>query len=174
MKKRDLHYKLSADAKGRPKAEGAFQATVDEKRSTPLHHSVLRGLARFGPLVLIPAFMFAAQTGDLVLGLAAAFVVNSLLTVLFYWEDKYLARYKYWRIPEKYLHFWEFLCGWPGALYAQHAFRHKRSKTGFMIVFWLCVIANITVLSLLFYHAGPAKAGKALGEWWRKVLSWCN
>ena len=167
-------YTLTADAEGRPRAEAALQTTFDEKRNTPFLHSIVKGLARFWPLGLIPGFLLAAQTGDLVSGLLAAFVVNSLLTVLFYREDKYLAQYRYWRIPEKYLHIWEFLCGWPGALFAQHAFRHKRSKLSFMIVFWLCAAANITVLFLLFFHAEPAKAGKALGEWWQKVLSLCN
>ena len=164
-------YKLTADAKGRPRAEAAYQTVFDEKRSTPLHHSLVKVLARLWPLAVIPPVLLAVRTGSPVSGVIAAFVVNSLLTVLFYREDKYLAQYKYWRIPEKYLHIWEFLCGWPGALYAQHAFCHKRNKTGFLIDFWLCVIANIAVLCLLFFYADPATVGKALGDWWRWIRS---
>ena len=164
-------YKLAADAKGRPRAEDAYQTVFDEKRSTPFHHSVVKVLARLWPLAVIPPVMLFVRTGSLGLAVIAAFVVNSLLTVLFYREDKYLAQYKYWRIPEKCLHTWSFLCGWPGALYAQHAFRHKRSKISFQIDFWFCVIANIAVLCLLFFYAEPAKVGKALGDWWRWIRS---
>ena len=146
------------------------QTILDEKRSTPFHHSLFCLLSWLWPFSLIPPFIVAAKTGNLVLGLCIAFAVNSLLTVLFYREDKYLAQYKYWRIPEKVLHLWEFFCGWPGALYAQHAFRHKRSKTSFMLVFWLCTIANATLVFLLFYHFDLAEAGKMLKEWWQTLL----
>ena len=116
-------------------------------------------------MALTLPFILAVRTASLVWGLAAAFAINSLLTALFYGEDKYLAQYKYWRIPERSLHLWEFFCGWPGALCAQHIFRHKRSKTSYMIVFWLCVIANAAILFLLFYCGDAAKIGKTLGEW---------
>jgi len=167
----EFFYKLTTDEKGRPRAEEAFQTMLDEKRSLPFHHSIIKGLSFFWPLAIIPAIIVIAKTGNFAIGLCAAFVVNSLLTILFYWEDKHLAQYKYWRIPEKCLHIWELLCGWPGALYAQRAFRHKRSKRSFMIVFWLCVIANVAALFLLFYYTEPTKIGKALGAWWREVSS---
>ena len=167
-------YKLTADAKGRPRAENAFQTIYDERRSIPFHHALLRGLACFWPLAFLPALVVAARTGSVASGIFAAFAANSLLTVLFYWEDKRLAQNKCWRISEKSLHFWELLCGWPGALYAQHAFRHKRSKISFMIVFWLCAIANVAGLFLLFSHADTAQIGKTLEEWWRSIASLLN
>ena len=118
------------------------------------------------PCVDFP-LMVVFLTCNLLFGLIAAFAVNSLLTALFYREDKYLAEYNYWRIPEKYLHIWAFFCGWPGALYAQHAFRHKRRKTGFMILFWLGVMVNIAMLISLFCHADPTMIGKLLEEAYR-------
>ena len=145
-------YKLTTDDQGRPRAEEAFQTMLDERRSIPFLHSAIKGLSYLWPLALIPFLVMTAKTGSFTYGLCTAFAVNSLLTLLFYWEDKHLAQYKYWRIPEKCLHAWELLCGWPGALYAQQAFRHKRSKTSFMAVFWLCAIANVTVLALLFFY----------------------
>lgn len=160
-------YKLAADERGRPRAEEAFQTMLDERRSIAFHHSVIKGLSYFWPLALIPIFVMTVQTGNLVIGLCAAFVTNSLLTILFYWEDKHLAQYKYWRIPEKCLHVWEFLCGWPGALYAQQAFRHKRCKASFMALFWLCAIANVIALSLLFHYADAKAMGKAMETWWQ-------
>ena len=158
-------YQLTTDEKGRLRAEKAFQTVLDEKRKMPFHHSILKGLSYFWPLAIIPAFVLTVKTGSLVLGLCTAFLMNSLLTVLFYWEDKHLAQYKLWRIPEKCLHVWELFCGWPGALYAQRAFRHKRSKSSFMIVFWLCVIANVVALFLLFFYGIPSTIVMAIKDW---------
>jgi uncharacterized membrane protein YsdA (DUF1294 family)/cold shock CspA family protein len=158
-------YNLTADEKGRPRAGDAFQSEYDERRPPAFHYSVLRELSRLWLLALIPPFLLVVRTGSLVPGVITAFAGNSLLTILFYRTDKYLAQYKYWRIPERNLHLWEFFCGWPGALYAQHAFRHKRNKTSYMIVFWLCVIVNAALLFLLFFYVDPAKNGKILGDW---------
>ncbi len=165
-------YKLTTDSKGRPRAVEAFQTIYDERRDIPFPHSIIKWLARCWLLALVLPLILAVRSDNLVPGLIAAFFMNSLLTVLLYWEDKYLAQYKYWRIPEKYLHIWEFLCGWPGALYAQHVFRHKRSKTSYMIVFWLCVIANIAILFLFFFREDALKMGKMiLEDWWKNVSS---
>ena len=164
-------YKLTTDSKGRPRAVEVFQTIYDERRDIPFHHSLIKGLAHLWPLALVLPLILAVRADNPVPGLIAAFFINSLLTVLLYWEDKYLAQYKYWRIPEKYLHIWEFLCGWPGALYAQHAFRHKRSKTSYIIVFWLCVIANIAILVLFFFREDALKMGKIILEDWLKNVS---
>ena len=147
-----FYYKLTTDDKGRPRAEEAFQEYMDERRRLPFHHSIIKVLSYFWPLAVIPFVVMTVKT-NYKYGIWLAFVVNSLLTILFYWEDKHLAQYKYWRIPEKCLHVWELLCGWPGALYAQQAFRHKRSKTSFMIVFWLCAAVNILACFLLFKYS---------------------
>ncbi len=164
-----FYYKLTTDERGRPRAEDAYQPVLDEKRSTPFHHSILKGLSYFWPLAIIPAFVMIAITGNFTVGLCVAFVINSLLTILFYWEDKYLAQYKYWRIPEKCLHIWELLCGWPGALFAQQAFKHKRSKISFIFAFWICVIINVMVLSWLYYHGEALKIGNTLGSLWHEI-----
>ena len=120
---------------------------------TPFHHAAMIGLACFWPLAVVPCLVVTVGTGDSVYGAAAAFAVNSLLTALFYAEDKYLARHDFRRIPEKCLHIWEFLCGWPGAWCARQLFRHKSSKTRFLIVSRLCTAANIAALFLFFYLA---------------------
>ena len=145
------------------------EKTSGSPHDAPFLHRCCRRLSRFWLLAVFPAVILIVKTGSLVPGVCAGFAANSLLTVLFYGEDKFLAQHDYWRIPEKYLHIWEFLCGWPGALYAQHAFRHKLSKTSFMIVFWLCVIANIAALFLLFRYVDPAKIGNDLVSWRRQL-----
>ena len=100
-------------------------------------------LACFWPLAVVPAGGVALWLKQPLPGIVLAFVCNSLLTVLFYREDKRLAEQQNWRIPEFYLHFWELACGWPGALYAQARFHHKWKKLSYMAVFWLYVILNV-------------------------------
>ena len=164
-------YKLSKDDRGRPRAEEAYQTAFDEKRCLTFRHSVLKGLAYCWPLAVIPAFALTAITRKFWIGLCAAFALNSILVILFYWEDKHLAQYKYWRIPENRLHTWEFLCGWPGALYAQQAFRHKRKKISFMAWFYLCTIANIIGLALLFRYVAIGAMEEAIGNLWNEFIS---
>ena len=108
-------------------------------------------LAGFWPLAVIPGAGVSIWLKQPIPGLALAFLLNSLLEILFYGEDKRLAERQEWRIPELTLHFWELFCGWPGALFAQACFHHKWKKLSFMIVFWLCVIVNVAaVLCILF------------------------
>ena len=114
-------------------------------------------LAGFWPLAVIPGLGLSLYLKHPLPGLALAFLLNSLLEILFYGEDKRLAERQEWRIPEAALHFWELFCGWPGALFAQACFHHKWKKLSFMIVFWLCVIVNVAaVLCILF--PGEAKS----------------
>ena len=100
-------------------------------------------LACFWPLAVVPAAVVALCLKHPLYGVVLAFVLNSLLTVLFYREDKRLAEQQNWRIPEFYLHFWELACGWPGALYAQARFHHKWKKLSYMAVFWVYVVLNV-------------------------------
>ena len=100
--------------------------------------------------VLIPIGV-SLWFGNVWTGLLTAFLLNSLLTIAFYYGDKHFARNNLWRIPEMYLHLWELLFGWPGALFAQWTFRHKNRKFSFQLVFWLCVIVNIGVVSWLVW-----------------------
>ena len=64
----------------------------------------------------------------------------SLAAFTLYLRDKRKARQGARRTPENLLHLCELLGGWPGALLAQHAFRHKTRKRSFQLGFW-CVVA---------------------------------
>lgn len=69
--------------------------------------------------------------------------VMSVVTLLAYLIDKIAAMRGRRRISECFLHAFEFGCGWPGALLGQYVFRHKSSKKGYRIVFWILVVLNI-------------------------------
>lgn len=72
----------------------------------------------------------------------AIYLVMSLLAFFLYWRDKSQARSNGRRTPEKILHGVELLGGWPGALVAQQALRHKTRKLSFQLVFWLIVLLH--------------------------------
>ena len=73
---------------------------------------------------------------------ALAYLLLSLVAFGLYARDKHQARNEGWRTPEKVLHAVELLGGWPGALLAQQAFRHKTRKLSFQLVFWLIVLLH--------------------------------
>ncbi|MDE1166552.1 MAG: DUF1294 domain-containing protein [Pseudomonas sp.] len=71
-----------------------------------------------------------------------AYGVMSLLTFGLYWHDKRRARESGQRTPEKLLHATELLGGWPGALLAQQAFRHKTRKVSYLVALWGIVLVH--------------------------------
>lgn len=147
-------FKLKTDERGRLRAEDAFQTILDEKRDLSFWHNFMRGLARRWPLGLFVPAIIAIWQVSFEWGVITAFIINSLLTARFYREDKFLAKYKYWRIPENHLHIWELLCGWPGALYAMLMYRHKSRKDSFKLWFGLCVIINCGAICYVISQVG--------------------
>jgi uncharacterized membrane protein YsdA (DUF1294 family)/cold shock CspA family protein len=79
----------------------------------------------------------------------------SALTALIYRSDKSCAIRNEQQVPESTLHLLALLGGWPGALIAQWAFRHKNRKRTFQVVSWLIVAMHFSVWAwLLSYGAG--------------------
>ena len=64
----------------------------------------------------------------------AVLIVGSLISFVLYAVDKSKAKKKAWRIPEKVLLLWGFLCGSVGALAAMQLFRHKTKHFYFYFV----------------------------------------
>lgn len=95
------------------------------------------------------ALFAAAGTGVVAQWIPTWMVGLSLVTFLVYWGDKSAAQAGRWRVPEINLHGLSLAGGWPGALLAQYRLRHKTSKTGFQVMFWLSVAGNLIVLFLL-------------------------
>lgn len=87
--------------------------------------------------------------------LLAAYAVLSGVAVWLYAADKSAARQGTWRTPEATLHAVALLGGWPGALVARRAFRHKTVKQPFRAVFWVTVVANCAALAW-FVSRAPA------------------
>ncbi|MEA5076659.1 MAG: DUF1294 domain-containing protein [Coriobacteriia bacterium] len=80
--------------------------------------------------------------------IAAAYLSLGIITFAVYAWDKAAARRGAWRVPEATLHVLAVLGGWPGALAAQRALRHKTRKQLFRTVFWITVALNCAALAL--------------------------
>lgn len=76
----------------------------------------------------------------------AAWAALNLLTFALYARDKHAARTGQWRTPENTLHLLSLLGGWPAARVAQRVLRHKTSKAGFQVKYWLTVVGNLTAV----------------------------
>ena len=114
----------------------------------------LRGRSALLPIPLF-ALLFAglALAGRVHGRWALAYLVASAICFALYAIDKSAAVAGRRRTPERTLHFWALVGGWPGALLAQHALRHKSVKAGFRAVFRVTVGAN---LAGLWWLASPA------------------
>ena len=156
------HIKAFTPASGRPSVGMRVSFEVESgpkgkraKRVQPLRRHVTAtrvqaeapapwGTVRLAaiPALLVIYFVVAKQWPVSPLWLAA-YAVMSIVTFFAYAFDKAAAVRKTWRTSERALHALGFLCGWPGALLAQQALRHKTSKPSFRVVFWLTVAANL-------------------------------
>lgn len=85
--------------------------------------------------------------------IGASIVVN-LLTFFLYWQDKYKATQRAWRVPEQVLHGWSLAGGWPGAWFAQQVLRHKSVKAPFRAGYWATVLAHCGAIGALAWRQG--------------------
>ncbi|MBL8816305.1 MAG: cold shock and DUF1294 domain-containing protein [Planctomyces sp.] len=104
------------------------------------------------PCLLATVLLLNAQSSPLPYILCFYGVASSLAFVL-YKIDKAAAIGGRRRTPESTLHLLGVVGGWPGALIAQHVFRHKVSKSKFLTDFWVTVIVNL--VALVVVHRAP-------------------
>jgi uncharacterized membrane protein YsdA (DUF1294 family) len=89
---------------------------------------------------------------------AAWTLALSVTTFLLYGEDKFVAKERETapdlssRIRESNLNWLAFLGGWPGALAAQSAFRHKTVDARFRAFFFLAIAGHLALIGLLAYR----------------------
>ena len=166
-----ITYDLSRDERNRPQA---IRVSYAERAQTG-HASYVDGVqaarptrdrAETIPGEVVPAALaglgFLAFVG--VLGLmgrvplwvAGVYAAASVTTFGAYHADKGKAIRGEWRTPENTLHLLELAGGWPGALVAQQALRHKNRKPAFLVLFWGIVIVHTAAWVWLL----PAKLAK--------------
>ncbi len=149
-------YTLSRDKQGRPRAVDASLAGAirqpHAKRTSSAPAIVVATLI----LAAVGAAVFVTSLPPAVLPVCLA---ASVVTFITYAIDKSAARKGRWRTSEGTLHLLSLIGGWPGALIAQSALRHKSRKQPFRAIFWLTVVVNCAVLAWLSTPGGRAVIG---------------
>jgi len=105
-------------------------------------------------LIFLSTTGLAVATGRSPKIIIAAYTTLSLITFIAYARDKSAAREGKWRTSEATLHLLGLAGGWPGALIAQQALRHKSRKTTFRGMLWLTIFLNCAGLIWLHTQAG--------------------
>ena len=83
-------------------------------------------------------------------GITFAILIWNLLVFMIYGIDKSKARKGAWRIQEKYLLSFAFLCGGFGAWLAGVTFHHKTRKWYFKTVWFLGIVTTLVTLYLIW------------------------
>ena len=83
-------------------------------------------------------------------GITFAILIWNLLVFMIYGIDKSKAKRGAWRIPEKYLLLFAFLCGGFGAWLAGVTFHHKIRKWYFKTVWFLGIVTTLVTLYLIW------------------------
>ena len=83
-------------------------------------------------------------------GITFAILIWNLLVFMIYGIDKSKAKRGAWRIPEKYLLSFAFLCGGFGAWLAGVTFHHKTRKWYFKTVWFLGIVTTLATLYLIW------------------------
>lgn len=132
------------DPQGRPQA----QQIEFSGQWLPANKS---GRALLVALAFITVLGYMAHIGHIQWFIVFWYAGLSMFTYVDYAFDKNAARQGSRRTPENRLHLLALLGGWPGALYARQALRHKSAKTSFTCVFYITVIANLAALGYWLY-----------------------
>ena len=119
------------------------------------------GRARGGAVLLALAaaalffglLMVLVALDEVPLLLVATYGALSAVTFLVYAADKSAAEQGRWRTAESTLHALALVGGWPGAMVARPALRHKTTKQPFRTVFWITVVANCVALAWFVVEA---------------------
>jgi uncharacterized membrane protein YsdA (DUF1294 family)/cold shock CspA family protein len=162
-----LHQAVTFEVELGPTGKRACKVELVQARRTPSRTTPRTasrtdrpGPASWGTATLfaLPAFVvvYAGVTAlwKLPLWVAGLYGVLSAATFVAYAVDKSAATRGARRTPESTLHGLALAGGWPGALLAQQALRHKSAKAVFRQTFWGTVVLNVVGLVVL---ASPAR-----------------
>lgn len=134
----------------KPKTPGKASTTTRKSAARPAHRSATQGsIQNFSSkavvlvlLCILPLLGCVTLFGKGLWWVLPLYLLASLLSFMQYWLDKRSAQSGGQRTAENTLHLVELAGGWPGALIAQQAFRHKTRKASYQAVFWLIVAVH--------------------------------
>ncbi|QNG99251.1 DUF1294 domain-containing protein [Pseudomonas sediminis] len=134
----------------KPKAPGKAAPATRKPVAKPTQRSAAQGTIQnfsgkalvFALLCVLPLLGCVTLFGKGLWWVLPLYLLASLLSFMQYWLDKRSAQSGGQRTAENTLHLVELAGGWPGALIAQQAFRHKTRKASYQAVFWLIVVGH--------------------------------
>lgn len=163
-----IRVKPRAAAPSRSSPSAAGRAAKPHARDARRTSSALRNPAAklmiFAALCSLPAFgaLRWLSEGQSIWPLLL-YPLASVLCFILYWSDKSSAQRGRQRIAENTLHLVELAGGWPGALLAQQAFRHKTRKLSYQGLFWIIVVLHQLFWADQVFMAGAYTGGQLRG-----------
>jgi uncharacterized membrane protein YsdA (DUF1294 family)/cold shock CspA family protein len=148
-----LTYKLTVDDRGRPQGVNIAFVGDGSLAETTSEPGPGVGAMALAALVLVVVSV-AVVMGRLPFFFLILYLVSSCLAYLAYLFDKAAALQGKWRTSEQTLHLLSLIGGWPGAVLAQRAHRHKTQKQSFQLTFRTTVILNCLVLAWMISPLG--------------------
>ena len=140
-----VSFQMGVDSKGRPCAQNI--ALLASGSVLKWYHLLALALLLVLPALAVPKLEEWLNPW----WIALCAIITSGLAALNLWFDKRFSMTSRSRVPEATLHLFELTGGWPGSFLAQRIFRHKISKRGYQIFFWLIVlIYQLFAIDLLF------------------------
>ncbi len=159
-----VHISAVQHRQGRPKQGDRVRYTVEmnaQRGQSQAARVRIEGLAfdrllgiglgawLLGGVVLALLALRVVEVPVLVIAYLALVLVFSPITFQMYGADKRRATAQQYRVSEATLHSFELIGGWPGALIAQHYFRHKVKKLSYQVIYWLIVAINVALVAAL-------------------------
>lgn len=167
-----MDYEVSVDKNGRPvavdvkltRAKPQPAPTLDAP-SASLHISP-RIAAAAVILILLSANIFLER---LPVWVALLYLIAGVGSFILYRGDKRAAAQRQWRKPERRLQLLDLTFGIVGGLCAQHFFRHKTYKPGFVTVTALITALHVLTLGLILFGV---YAPGSVGDFFRQPGIW--
>lgn len=146
-----ITFSISKDKQGRYCAD---KATFSGEKINQVKVKSVNKFSIYLSVVFLALIVTAFMLGYIQISLVLVYLGVNFLTFILYAYDKSKAKHGTWRISESTLHFFALTGGWPGAAIAQQMLRHKSQKKEFRFLFWLTVVANLSVLFWLIPSNG--------------------
>ena len=150
-----LNFELEQDERGRPRAvDVRFAGAPVRGGTTTRTHGATQPGPRWFAVAFCGGVLVAALTGRVPPVVPWVYLVASCATFIAYAYDKSAAMGGRWRTAESTLLLLGLGGGWPGAVFAQHLFRHKSSKASFQTAFRLSIALNCAACIALLTTTG--------------------
>jgi uncharacterized membrane protein YsdA (DUF1294 family)/cold shock CspA family protein len=167
-----MDYAIGSGKDGRPIAIDVKIIGAPPKpapASAPLREA--RTVLGISTRVVAAAVILALLSANIILyrlpvWVAALYLIAGAGSFILYRGDKRAAETRAWRKPERRLQLLDLTFGIVGGLFAQHVFRHKTYKPGFVTVTALITALHVLLLGLILFGV---YAPGSLGEFFRNL-----